>query len=122
MGRWKQRRLERQLIGSSLEVIVSRMRYIASHHEIFNSPLCVCPVPQEVDIQDSGEKPPFLLCSVEELEPFVSKVNEDMLSTTVCPGVCYLHEELTSIVSKACGPMSSGMPLSAHLVVVMGAE
>ncbi|KAF9622498.1 hypothetical protein IFM89_031902 [Coptis chinensis] len=86
---------------------------------------------------DSGEKPPFLLCSVEELEPFVSKVKEPMLNITLRHGVGYLHEGLTSMdqevvfqlfkagwikVCVASSSMCWGTPLSSHLVVVMGTQ
>ncbi|KAF9624234.1 hypothetical protein IFM89_008969 [Coptis chinensis] len=232
--RWKQRKHIQQVSlfiidelhliggegGTVLEVIVSRMRYIASQsdnkirivalstslanakdlgewigassHGLFNFPPGVRPVPLEIHIQgvdianfearmqamtkptytaivqhaknakpalvfvptrkharltavdlmtyssaDSGENPPFLLRSVEELEPFISQVKEPMLSATLRHGVGYLHEGLTSmdqeVVSQlfeagwiqVCVTSSSmcwGMPLSAHLVVVMGTQ
>ncbi|OVA00708.1 Helicase [Macleaya cordata] len=232
--RWKQRKHVQQvslfiidelhLIGGQgghiLEVIVSRMRYIASQsenkirivalstslanakdlgewigatsHGLFNFPPGVRPVPLEIHIQgvdianfearmqamtkptytaivqhakngkpalvfvptrkharltavdlmtysnaDSGEKPAFLLRSVEELEPFISKVKEPMLSATLRHGVGYLHEGLTSMdlevvshlfeagwiqVCVASSSMCWGMLLSAHLVVVMGTQ
>ncbi|KAF8377969.1 hypothetical protein HHK36_031358 [Tetracentron sinense] len=206
--------------GPVLEVIVSRMRYIAiqgenkirivalstsvanakdlgewigaTSHGLFNFPLGVHPVPLEIHIQgvdianfearmqamakptytavvqhtqsgkpallfvptrkhaqltavdlmtysnaDSGEKSALLLRSAEELEPFISKVKEPMLSATLRYGVGYLHEGLTSmdqeVVSQlfeagwiqVCVVSSSlcwGMPLSAHLVVIMGTQ
>ncbi|KAF5201016.1 Dexh-box atp-dependent rna helicase dexh12, partial [Thalictrum thalictroides] len=232
--RWKQRKYvqevnlfiidELHLIGGQggpiLEVIVSRMRYIASQtnnmirmvalstslanakdlgdwigatsHGLFNFPPGVRPVPLEINIQgvdivnfearmqamtkptytavvqhakngkpvlifvptrkhsrltaidlmsysneDSGEKPPFLLRSAEELEPFISKIKEPMLSVTLRHGVGYLHESLTSVeqevvsqlfeagwiqICVASSSMCWGMPLSAHLVVVMGTQ
>ncbi|KAI8020830.1 DExH-box ATP-dependent RNA helicase DExH12 [Camellia lanceoleosa] len=232
--RWKQRKHVQQislfiidelhLIGGQggpvLEVIVSRMRYIASQvenkirivalstslanakdlgewigatsHGLFNFPPGVRPVPLEIHIQgidianfearmqamtkptytaivqhakigkpaivfvptrkharltavdlmtyssvDSGEKPMFLLQSVEKLEPFVSRIKEPMLRETLQYGVGYLHEGLTStdqdIVKtlfetgwiQVCVMSSSmcwGVPLSAHLVIVMGTQ
>ncbi|XP_043809314.1 LOW QUALITY PROTEIN: DExH-box ATP-dependent RNA helicase DExH12-like [Manihot esculenta] len=232
--RWKQRKYVQQvslfiidelhLIGGQggpvLEVIVSRMRYIASQienkirivalssslanakdlgewigatsHGLFNFPPGVRPVPLEIHIQgvdianfeariqamtkptytaivqhaknekpaivfvptrkhvrltavdlmtyssvDSGEKPAFLLRSSEELEPFVGKIQDEMLRATLLHGVGYLHEGLGSldqeVVSQlfeagwiqVCVMSSSmcwGVPLSAHLVVVMGTQ
>ncbi|XP_026402952.1 DExH-box ATP-dependent RNA helicase DExH12-like [Papaver somniferum] len=206
--------------GHILEVIVSRMRYIASQsenkirivalstslanakdlgewigatsHGLFNFPPGVRPVPLEIHIQgvdianfearmqamtkptytaivqharngkpalvfvptrkharltaadlmtysnaDGGECPPFLLKSEEELESFISKVTEPMLSATLRHGVGYLHEGLSSVdleivthlfeagwiqVCVASNSMCWGMPLSAHLVVVMGTQ
>ncbi|KAI3919601.1 hypothetical protein MKX01_018424 [Papaver californicum] len=203
--------------GHILEVIVSRMRYIASQsenririvalstslanakdlgewigatsHGLFNFPPGVRPVPLEIHIlgvdianfearmqamtkptytaivqharngkpalvfvptrkharltaadlmtysnADGGESPPFLLKSDEELESFISKVTEPMLSATLRHGVGYLHEGLSSVdleivshlfeagwiqVCVASNSMCWGMPLSAHLVVVM---
>ncbi|KAF2310278.1 hypothetical protein GH714_007547 [Hevea brasiliensis] len=232
--RWKQRKYvqlvslfiidELHLIGGHggpvLEVIVSRMRYIASQienkirivalssslanakdlgewigatsHGLFNFPPGVRPVPLEIHIQgvdianfeariqamtkptytaivqhakngkpaivfvstrkhvrltavdlmtyssvDSGEKPAFLLRSSVELEPFVGKIQDEMLRATLLHGVGYLHEGLSSldqeVVSQlfeagwiqVCVMSSSmcwGVPLSAHLVVVMGTQ
>ncbi|KAL3845926.1 hypothetical protein ACJIZ3_003329 [Penstemon smallii] len=86
---------------------------------------------------DGEEKPMFLLQSVEELEPFVSRIKEPMLKQTIQFGVGYLHEGLNStdqdIVKtlfetgwiQVCVMSSSmcwGVPLSAHLVVVMGTQ
>lgn len=231
--RWKQRKHVQQvslfiidelhLIGGQggpvLEVIVSRMRYIASQienkirivalstslanakdlgewigatsHGLFNFPPGVRPVPLEIHIQgvdianfearmqamtkptytaivqhakngkpalvfvptrkhvrltavdlityssaDSGEKP-FLLRSLEELEPFINKISDEMLKVTLREGVGYLHEGLNSldhdIVTQlfeagwiqVCVLSSSfcwGVTLSAHLVVVMGTQ
>ncbi|XP_065880801.1 DExH-box ATP-dependent RNA helicase DExH12-like [Euphorbia lathyris] len=232
--RWKQRKYVQQvslfivdelhLIGGEggpvLEVIVSRMRYIASQtenkirivalssslanakdlgewigassHGLFNFPPGVRPVPLEIHIQgvdianfearmqamtkptytaivqhtkngkpaivfvptrkhvrltavdlmtyssmDGGDKPVFLLRSREELEPFVAKIQDEMLRATLVDGVGYLHEGLSSldqeVVSQlfeagwiqVCVMSSSmcwGVPLSAHLVVVMGTQ
>ncbi|KAI3923489.1 hypothetical protein MKW92_028346 [Papaver armeniacum] len=186
--------------GHILEIIVSRMRYIASCNLMdrcnssgaFNFPPSVRPVPLEIHIQgvdianfearmqamtrptytaivqharngkpalvfvptrkhsrltaadfvtysnaDSGERPLFLLKSEEELEPFISKVKEPMLSATLRHGVGYLHEGLTSVdveivshlfdagwiqVCVASSSMCWGMALPAHLVVVMGTQ
>ncbi|KAJ6888893.1 DExH-box ATP-dependent RNA helicase DExH12-like [Populus alba x Populus x berolinensis] len=231
--RWKQRKYVQQvslfiidelhLIGGQggpvLEVIVSRMRYIASKienkirivalssslanakdlgewigatsHGLFNFPPGVRPVPLEIHIQgvdianfearmqamtkptytyivkhakngkpaivfvptrkhvqlaavdlmtyssvDGGEKPAFLLRS-EELEPFIGKIQEEMLRATLYHGVGYLHEGLSSLDQEVvcqlfeagwiqvCVMSSSlcwGLPLSAHLVVVMGTQ
>jgi pre-mRNA-splicing helicase BRR2 len=231
--RWKQRKYVQQvslfiidelhLIGDQggpvLEVIVSRMRYIASQienkirivalssslanakdlgewigatsHGLFNFPPGVRPVPLEIHIQgvdianfearmqamtkptytyivkhakngkpaivfvptrkhvqlaavdlmtyssvDGGEKPAFLLRS-EELEPFIGKIQEEMLRATLYHGVGYLHEGLSSLDQEVvcqlfeagwiqvCVMSSSlcwGLPLSAHLVVVMGTQ
>ncbi|CBI36671.3 unnamed protein product, partial [Vitis vinifera] len=81
---------------------------------------------------DGGENPTFLLRSPEELEPFVGKIQEEMLRATLRHGVGYLHEGLTGmdqeVVSQlfeagwiqVCVMSSSlcwGVPLSAHLVV-----
>ncbi|XP_002518663.3 DExH-box ATP-dependent RNA helicase DExH12 [Ricinus communis] len=232
--RWKQRKYVQQvslfiidelhLIGGQggpiLEVIVSRMRYIASQienkirivalssslanakdlgewigatsHGLFNFPPGVRPVPLEIHIQgvdianfearmqamtkptytaivqhakngkpaivfvptrkhvrltavdlmtyssaDSGEKPAFMMRSIEELEPFVGRVQDEMLRSTLRQGVGYLHEGLSSldqeVVSQlfeagwiqVCVMSSSmcwGVPLAAHLVVVMGTQ
>ncbi|KAL0313818.1 UNVERIFIED_CONTAM: DExH-box ATP-dependent RNA helicase DExH12 [Sesamum angustifolium] len=86
---------------------------------------------------DSEQKPLFLLQSAEELEPFVANIKEPMLKETIQFGVGYLHEGLSStdqdIVKtlfetgwiQVCVMSSSmcwGVPLSAHLVVVMGTQ
>ncbi|MCD7464095.1 DExH-box ATP-dependent RNA helicase DExH12 [Datura stramonium] len=86
---------------------------------------------------DSEETPIFLLRSAEELEPFVDRINEPMLQETLKYGVGYLHEGLSAtdqdIVKtlfetgwiQVCvmnGTMCWGVPLSAHLVVVMGTQ
>lgn len=234
--RWKQRKHVQQvslfiidelhLIGGQggpiLEVIVSRMRYIASQvenkiriialstslanakdlgewigatsHGLFNFPPGVRPVPLEIHVQgvdittgnfearmqamtkptytaivqhakngkpaivyvptrkhvrltaedlaaysqvDSGGNTPFLLQSLEDLEPLVDGVHEEILKATLRHGVGYLHEGLSSldqeVVSQlfeagriqVCVMSSSmcwGVPLSAHLVVVMGTQ
>jgi len=232
--RWKQRKHVQQvslfiidelhLIGGRggpiLEVIVSRMRYIASQVEdkirivvlstslanakdlgewigatsrgLFNFPPGVRPVPLEIHIQgvdianfevrmkamtkstytaivqhtkngkpalvfvptrklvrftavdlmtysvvDRGGKKPFLLQTPEEIEPFIDKINDEMLKATLRHGVGYLHEGLTNldqeVVSQlivagwiqVCVMSSSmcwGLSLSAHLVVVMGTQ
>ncbi|KAE8057467.1 hypothetical protein FH972_014157 [Carpinus fangiana] len=232
--RWKQRKHVQQvslfiidelhLIGGRggpiLEVIVSRMRYIASQvedkirivalstslanakdlgewigatsHGLFNFPPGVRPVPLEIHIQgvdianfearmqamtkpaytsivqhtknqkpalvfvptrkhvrltavdlmtysdvEGGAKKPFLLQTPEEIEPFIEKINEEMLKATLRHGVGYLHEGLTNldqeVVSQlfeagwiqVCVMSSSmcwGLSLSAHLVVVMGTQ
>ncbi|KAK4376103.1 hypothetical protein RND71_006780 [Anisodus tanguticus] len=86
---------------------------------------------------DSEDTPIFLLRSAEELEPFVDRINEPMLQETLKYGVGYLHEGLSAtdqdIVKtlfetgwiQVCvmnGTMCWGLPLSAHLVVVMGTQ
>ncbi|KAL5557644.1 hypothetical protein UlMin_033855 [Ulmus minor] len=206
--------------GPILEVIVSRMRYIASQvenkirivalstslanakdlgewigatsHGLFNFPPGVRPVPLEIHIQgvdianfearmqamtkptytaivqhakngkpslvyvptrkhvqltaldlmtyssaDGGESPPFLLRPLDDIEPFVDRIDDEMLKDTLRYGVGYLHEGLSSldqeVVShlfeagciQVCVMSSSmcwGVPLSAHLVVVMGTQ
>ncbi|CAN0921129.1 DExH-box ATP-dependent RNA helicase DExH12 [Linum grandiflorum] len=235
--RWKQRKYVQQvslfvtdelhLIGGQggplLEVIVSRMRYIASQtenkirivalssslanakdlgewigatsHGLFNFPPGVRPVPLEIHIQgvdianfearmqamtkptytaivqhamngknrkpaivyvptrryvkvtaedlmsysaiDGGDQPAFLLQPVKELEPFISKINDETLKVTLTFGVGFLHEGLSSsdqeVVSRlfevgwiqvcvVSSSMSWGVPLLAHLVVVMGTQ
>uniref|UniRef100_A0A2N9I7Z7 Uncharacterized protein n=1 Tax=Fagus sylvatica TaxID=28930 RepID=A0A2N9I7Z7_FAGSY len=232
--RWKQRKHVQQislfivdelhLIGGQggpiLEVVVSRMRYIASQvenkirivalstslanakdlgewigataHGLFNFPPGVRPVPLEIHIQgvdianfearmqamtkptytaivqhakngkpalifvptrkhvrltavdlmtysdvDGGEKKPFLLQTLEELEPFIKKINDEMLKATLRHGVGYLHEGLNNLdqevvshlfeagwiqVCVLSSSMCWGASLSAHLVVVMGTQ
>ncbi|KAK6148524.1 hypothetical protein DH2020_019436 [Rehmannia glutinosa] len=86
---------------------------------------------------DSEQKPLFLLRPPEEVEPFVANIKEPMLKETIKFGVGYLHEGLSStdqdIVKtlfetgwlQVCVMSSSmcwGVPLSAHLVVVMGTQ
>ncbi|CAM9002212.1 unnamed protein product [Rhodiola kirilowii] len=232
--RWKQRKYVQQvslfiidelhLIGGQggpvLEVIVSRMRYIASQtenkirivalatslanakdlgewigatsHGLFNFPPGVRPVPLEIHIQgvdianyearmqamtkptytaikqhakkgkpaivfvptrkhvrltavdlmgysrvEGGENPEFLLQSSDKLQPFIEKINEEMLKDTLSHGVGYLHEGLSSVdqevvsymfeagwiqVCVMASSMCWGMPLTAHLVIVMGTQ
>ncbi|WCJ30807.1 U5 small nuclear ribonucleoprotein helicase putative [Euphorbia peplus] len=86
---------------------------------------------------DGGDKPVFLLRPREELGRFVEKIQDEMLRATLLYGVGYLHEGLSSldqeVVSQlfeagwiqVCVMSSSmcwGVPLSAHLVVVMGTQ
>lgn len=232
--RWKQRKQVQQVslfivdelhliggeMGPIMEIIISRMRRIASHigsnirivalsaslanakdlgewigatsHGLFNFPPGVRPVPLEIHIQgvdisnfearmqamtkptytaivqhskngkpalvfvptrkhtrltaldlctyssaDSGEKPAFLLGSEEEMETFISGINEDTLKRTLSLGVGYLHEGLSEFdqeivkqlflggriqVCVATSSMCWGQSLPAHLVVVMGTQ
>lgn len=84
-----------------------------------------------------ADKSIFLLRSADELEPFIDRIKEPMLRETIRYGVGYLHEGLTAtdhdIVKtlfetgwiQVCVMSSSlcwGVPLSAHLVVVMGTQ
>lgn len=84
-----------------------------------------------------ADKSIFLLRSADELEPFIDRIKEPMLRETLRCGVGYLHEGLTAtdhdIVKtlfetgwiQVCVMSSSmcwGVPLSAHLVVVMGTQ
>ncbi|CAI0434744.1 unnamed protein product [Linum tenue] len=206
--------------GPVLEVIVCRMRYIASQienkirivalssslanakdigewigatsHGLFNFPPSVRPVPLDIHIQgvdivnfearmqamtkptytsivqhakngkpalvyvptrkyvkttaedlmsysavDNSENPAFLLRSSKELEPFVTKVQDETLRITLTFGVGYLHEGLTDLdqevvsqlfeagwiqVCVVSSSMSWGVSLLAHLVVVMGTQ
>ncbi|KAK8671368.1 hypothetical protein V6N13_037964 [Hibiscus sabdariffa] len=86
---------------------------------------------------DNEEKPAFRLRSAEELEPFIDKISEETLRATLEHGVGYLHEGLSSLDQEVVSQlfeagwiqvcvMSSGLcwgvPLSAHLVVVMGTQ
>ncbi|KAL4388632.1 hypothetical protein GQ457_09G026400 [Hibiscus cannabinus] len=86
---------------------------------------------------DNEEKPAFRLRSAEELEPFIEKISEETLRATLEHGVGYLHEGLSSLDQEVVSQlfeagwiqvcvMSSGLcwgvPLSAHLVVVMGTQ
>lgn len=86
---------------------------------------------------DSSGNTPFLLQSLKDLEPLVDGVHEEILKATLRHGVGYLHEGLSSldqeVVSQlfeagriqVCVMSSSmcwGVPLSAHLVVVMGTQ
>ncbi|KAL5564264.1 hypothetical protein UlMin_027428 [Ulmus minor] len=45
---------------------------------------------------DSGESPPFLLHPLDDIEPFVDRVNDEMLKDTLRYRVGYLHEGLSS--------------------------
>ncbi|KAM5561842.1 DExH-box ATP-dependent RNA helicase DExH12-like [Rosa sericea] len=86
---------------------------------------------------ESGGNPSFLLRSLKEIEPFIEKISNEKLRDALQHGVGFLHEGLTSddqdIVSalfeaeyiQSCVVSSSlcwGVPLSAHLVVVMGTQ
>lgn len=86
---------------------------------------------------DSEQKPLFLLKPSEKFDDVVSGIKDPMLKETVQFGVGYLHEGLSSedqeIVKglfdadciQVCVMSSSmcwGVPLSAHLVVVMGTQ
>ncbi|GER32011.1 U5 small nuclear ribonucleoprotein helicase [Striga asiatica] len=86
---------------------------------------------------DSEQNPLFLLRPKEELDPFVVDIKEPMLKETIQFGVGYLHEGLSSTdqdivktlfetgMIQVCVMSSSmcwGVPLSAHLVVVMGTQ
>lgn len=86
---------------------------------------------------DSDQKSAFLLWPAEEVEPFIDNIQEEMLKATLRHGVGYLHEGLNKtdqeVVSalfeagkiKVCVMSSSmcwGVPLTAHLVVVMGTQ
>ncbi|KAL8139875.1 hypothetical protein V2J09_005896 [Rumex salicifolius] len=86
---------------------------------------------------ERSEKPLFLLRSQEEMQAFIDEIKDSTLRTTVGYGVGYLHEGLSDtdqeIVSKlfeagciqVCVMTSSmcwGVPLLAHLVVVMGTQ
>ncbi|KAL5573694.1 hypothetical protein UlMin_023291 [Ulmus minor] len=41
---------------------------------------------------DGGERPPFLLRPLDDIEPFVDRINDKMLKDTLRYGVGYLHE------------------------------
>ncbi|GAB2210389.1 hypothetical protein Droror1_Dr00015655 [Drosera rotundifolia] len=86
---------------------------------------------------DSPDRPIFIHRSSEDLQPFLLGIRDSTLKTTLGYGVGFLHEGLDSneqeIVCKlfeagwiqVCVMMSSmcwGMPLLAHLVVVMGTQ
>ncbi|KAL6142963.1 hypothetical protein ACLB2K_061238 [Fragaria x ananassa] len=86
---------------------------------------------------ESGGNTSFLLRSLNEIEPFLEKIISDKLRDSLRHGVGFLHEGLTTddqkIVSllfeaeyiQSCVMSSSlcwGVPLSAHLVVVMGTQ
>ncbi|XWS57030.1 hypothetical protein CRYUN_Cryun09bG0136600 [Craigia yunnanensis] len=86
---------------------------------------------------DNEDEPVFRLRSAEELKSFVDKISEETLRTTLEHGVGYLHEGLSSVDQEVvsqlfeagwiqvCVMNSSlcwGVPISAHLVVVMGTQ
>ncbi|CAA0806975.1 U5 small nuclear ribonucleoprotein helicase-putative [Striga hermonthica] len=86
---------------------------------------------------DSEQNPLFLLRPKDELDPFIVDIKEPMLKETIQFGVGYLHEGLSSTdqdivktlfeagMIQVCVMSSSmcwGVPLSAHLVVVMGTQ
>ncbi|XP_050375603.1 DExH-box ATP-dependent RNA helicase DExH12-like [Argentina anserina] len=86
---------------------------------------------------DGAERQTFLLRSAEEIEPFVENISDEILAQTLLNGVGYLHEGLTAVdqdivstlyeagyiqVCVMSGTMCWGVPLSAHLVVVMGTQ
>ncbi|XP_051139813.1 DExH-box ATP-dependent RNA helicase DExH12-like [Andrographis paniculata] len=86
---------------------------------------------------DSEQKSLFLLQSEEQLEPFIAIIKEPMLKQTLQSGVGYLHEGLCStdqdivktLFETGCiqvcvmnSSMCWGVPLLAHLVVVMGTQ
>ncbi|PRQ41579.1 putative RNA helicase [Rosa chinensis] len=86
---------------------------------------------------ESAGNPSFLLRSLKEIEPFIKKISNEQLRDALQHGVGFLHKGLTSddqdIVSalfeaeyiQSCVVSSSlcwGVPLSAHLVVVMGTQ
>ncbi|KAL5562246.1 hypothetical protein UlMin_031993 [Ulmus minor] len=45
---------------------------------------------------DGGESLPFLLCPLDDIEPFVDRIDDEMLKDTPHYGVSYLHEGLSS--------------------------
>ncbi|AAD30595.1 Putative RNA helicase [Arabidopsis thaliana] len=86
---------------------------------------------------DNPQSPDFLLGKLEELDPFVEQIREETLKETLCHGIGYLHEGLSSLDQEivtqlfeagriqVCVMSSSlcwGTPLTAHLVVVMGTQ
>ncbi|KAK9919280.1 hypothetical protein M0R45_027887 [Rubus argutus] len=86
---------------------------------------------------ENGGNPSFLLRSLNEIEPFIEKISNEKLQDALRHGVGFLHKGLNSddqdIVSalfeaeyiQLCVISSSlcwGVPLSAHLVVVMGTQ
>ncbi|KAH9611678.1 hypothetical protein KSS87_017396 [Heliosperma pusillum] len=86
---------------------------------------------------EKEETPLFLLHALKELEPFTDKIKDPTLKTSLSYGVGFLHEGLSStdqeIVSQlfeagwiqVCVMTSSmcwGVPLLAHLVIVMGTQ
>ncbi|KAL6146910.1 hypothetical protein ACLB2K_057586 [Fragaria x ananassa] len=107
----------------------------ATSHGLFNFP----PAQDLVNYSnaESGGNTSFLLRSLNEIEPFLEKISSDKLRDSLRHGVGFLHEGLTTddqeIVSllfeaeyiQSCVMSSSlcwGVPLSAHLVVVMGTQ
>jgi pre-mRNA-splicing helicase BRR2 len=79
----------------------------------------------------------FLHASVEELEPFLERINEKSLAESLTHGIGYYHEALTvgdkKIVSHlyklgaiqvmlASRDVCWELPLTAHLVIVMGTQ
>ncbi|GKU98218.1 hypothetical protein SLEP1_g11249 [Rubroshorea leprosula] len=108
----------------------------ATSHGLFNFPLEHVKLIAVYLMTDSSveneESPAFQLRSPEELMPFVGKSSEQTLRETLSYVVGYLHEDLSSldqeVVSKlfeaGLDPVMSsslcwGVPLSAHLVVVI---
>ncbi|XP_018491321.2 DExH-box ATP-dependent RNA helicase DExH12 [Raphanus sativus] len=88
-------------------------------------------------LMDNPQSPEFLIGKLEDLKPFVDKIQEKTLQETLRHGVGYLHEGLCSLDQEivmqlfeagriqACVMSSSlcwGTPLTAHLVVVMGTQ
>ncbi|MQM18598.1 hypothetical protein Taro_051593 [Colocasia esculenta] len=88
-------------------------------------------------LAESGPKPTFLHQSEEELELFLSGIEEPMLRKTLPHGIAYLDEGLSKIdqevvlqlfqagwiqVCVASSSLCWGTSLSAHLVVVMGTQ
>ncbi|XP_050384241.1 DExH-box ATP-dependent RNA helicase DExH12-like [Argentina anserina] len=86
---------------------------------------------------ECGGNSSFLLRSLDEIEPFFEKISNEKLRDCLRHGVGFLHEGLTGddqdIVSalfeaeyiQSCVMSSTlcwGVPLSAHLVVVMGTQ
>lgn len=86
---------------------------------------------------DNGDKPMFLLRSPEEIEPFAVKIKEETLRATLRYGIGYLHEGLDDMDREVVSQLFEagwiqvcvmtnllcwGVPLTAHLVVVMGTQ
>ncbi|KAK8609365.1 hypothetical protein V6N13_061814 [Hibiscus sabdariffa] len=86
---------------------------------------------------DNEEEPAFHSQSAEELKTFIDKISEETLRATIEHGIGDLHEGLSSLDQEVVSQlfeagwiqvcvMSSalcwGVPLSAHLVVVMGTQ
>ncbi|KAK1370137.1 hypothetical protein POM88_036229 [Heracleum sosnowskyi] len=88
--------------------------------------------------REGGENPMFVLQSSAELEPFVDRIRESMLRERLqYYGVGYLQEGLSPTdqdivrtlfetgwiqVCVMTSSMCSGMPLCAHLVIIMGRQ